>query len=76
MLGRRSQNLALIPIDPDLERNLRKSQRAHVEMANNMRNAHQEENVEYHDARPRNEKQIRAWDVDSLHHNGSCSHQL
>jgi hypothetical protein len=64
MLGRRSRNLALIPLDPDLERNLSRTQRAHVEMADNERNARQEENVEYHDVRPRNEEQIRAWDVD------------
>ena len=64
MLGQRSQNLALIPLDPDLERNLRRSCRTTVEMGDNQRNAHQDENIEYHDARPRNEEQVRAWDVD------------
>ena len=33
-------------------------------MADNERNVRQKENVEYHDARPGNEEQIRAWDVD------------
>ena len=33
-------------------------------MADNLRNAHQDENMEYHDARPENEEQVRAWDVD------------
>ena len=64
MLGQRSQNLALIPLDPDLERKVRRTQRAHAKMADNERNACQEENVEYHDARLGNEEQIRAWDVD------------
>ena len=64
MLGQRSQNLALIPLDLDLERNLRRSCRTPVEKGENQRNAHQEENMEYHDARPENEEQVRAWNVD------------
>jgi hypothetical protein len=64
MLGRRSQNLPLIPFDPDLERNLRRSHTTPFEMVDNQRNANQEEHVEYHDARPENEEQVRAWNVD------------
>jgi hypothetical protein len=64
MPRRRSQNLALIPLDPDLERNLRRSHRTPVKMGDNQRNANQEEHVEYHDVRLENEKQVRAWDVD------------
>jgi hypothetical protein len=33
-------------------------------MGDNPRNAHEEENGEYQDARARNEEQVRAWDVD------------
>jgi hypothetical protein len=47
MLGRRSKNLVLIPLDPDLERNLRRTCIAHVEMGDDLRNANQEENIEY-----------------------------
>jgi hypothetical protein len=62
MLGQRSQNLDLIPLDPDLER----THRAPVEMGDSLRNAHQEENMEYQDARVENEKQVRDWDVDFI----------
>ena len=65
MLGRRPQNLDLIPLDPDLERNLRRARRAPVEMWDDLRNAHQEENMEYQDARAENEEQVRAWNVDT-----------
>jgi hypothetical protein len=64
MLGQRSQNLDLIPLDPNLEKNLRRTCRAPVEMGDNLRNANQEENIEYQDARARNEEQLRAWNVD------------
>ena len=64
MLGRRSQEIALIPLNPDLGRNLRRSRRTPVEMGDNQRNPHIEENMEYHDARPENEEQISAWNVD------------
>jgi hypothetical protein len=64
MHGQRSQNLALIPLDPDLERNLRRSRRTPVEMGDSQRNANQEEHVEYHDARLANEEQVRVWDLD------------
>jgi hypothetical protein len=47
MCGRRSLNLELIPLDPDLERNLRRVQRAHVELGDNERNAQQKKNQEY-----------------------------
>jgi hypothetical protein len=64
MFGQRSQNLDLIPSDPDLERNLRRSRRTPVQMGDNQRNAHEEENGEYQDARAGNEEQVRVWDVD------------
>jgi hypothetical protein len=64
MLGRRSQNLDLIPLDPDLERTLRRTHRAPVEMEDDLRNANQEENIEYQDARAENEEQVRAWNMD------------
>jgi hypothetical protein len=64
MLGRRSKNLVLIPLDPDLERNLRRTCIAHVEMGDDLRNANQEENIEYQDARAERDEQVRAWNVD------------
>jgi hypothetical protein len=57
MQGRRSLNLELTPLDPDLERNIRKAHRAHVEMRDNQRNANMEEQEEYHDARAGNGEQ-------------------
>ena len=51
MLGRRSQNLELILLDPNLERFIRRNWRAPVEretveMGDNLINANQLENVE------------------------------
>jgi hypothetical protein len=51
MHGWRSLNLELTPLDPDLERNLRRSLTAHVEMEDIPRNANLEEHEEYQDAR-------------------------
>jgi hypothetical protein len=51
MLGRRSLNLELTPLDPDLERNLRRSLRARAEMGDNQRNENMEEHEEFQDAR-------------------------
>jgi hypothetical protein len=64
MRGRRSLNLELTPLDPNLERNLRISLRAHVEMEANPRNANKEEQEEYQDARAGNGEQRRAYNVD------------
>jgi hypothetical protein len=64
MLGRRSLNLELTPLDPDLERNIRRACRAQVEMGDNQRNANDKENEEYQDARAGNGEQRRAYDVD------------
>jgi hypothetical protein len=64
MLGRRSLNLELTPLDPDLERNLRRSLRTCAKMGDNQRNAHVEEHEEYQDARAGNGEQRRAYDVD------------
>jgi hypothetical protein len=54
MHGRRSLNLELTPLYPDLERNIRRARRAQVEMGDNQRNAHVEEHEEYQDARAEN----------------------
>jgi hypothetical protein len=64
MLGRRSQNLDLISLDPDLEKTLRRTCRAPIEMGDGLRNANQEENMEYQDARAENDEQVRAWNMD------------
>jgi hypothetical protein len=47
MRGRRSLNLEFTPLDPDLERNLRRAHRAQVEMEDNPRNANPEELVSF-----------------------------
>ena len=64
MRGRRSLNLKLTLLDPDLERNLRRSCRTSFEMGDSERNARQEENHEYKDAREENVEQIRAYNLD------------
>jgi hypothetical protein len=56
MHGRRSLNLELTPLDPDLERNIRRALRAHMEMGDNQRNANDQENEKYQDARAGNEE--------------------
>jgi hypothetical protein len=58
MHGRRSLNLELTPLDPDLERNLRRSRRTSFEMEHNSRDAQQEEREEYQDARAGHMEQI------------------
>ena len=74
MLSRRSQNLELVPLDPDLDRTLRRICRAPVEretveMGENLRNANQSENVEQprfvnEDVRGENFQQVRGWNMD------------
>ena len=64
MRGRRSLNLELTPLDPDLEQNFRRVHRAHVQMEDNPRNANPEEHEEYQDARAGNMEQIQAYDVE------------
>jgi hypothetical protein len=66
MHGWRSLNLELTPLDPNLERNLRRSLRAHVEMEDILRNANPEEQEEFQDARVGNGEQRRAYDVDFI----------
>jgi hypothetical protein len=61
MHSRCSLNLELTPLDLDLERNLRRALRAHIEMEDISRN---EEKEEFQDARARNKEQRRAYDVD------------
>ena len=57
MHGRRSLNLELTPLNPDLERNLRRSLRAHVDMEDIPRNVNQEEQDKFQDARARHMEQ-------------------
>jgi hypothetical protein len=76
MHGRRSLNLELTPLDPDLERNIRRARRAHGEMGDNprnprveeheddQRNPRMEEHEDYQDAREGNREHRRAYDVD------------
>jgi hypothetical protein len=64
MHGRRSLNLELTPLDPDLERHLRRSCRTSIEMEDNSRNANPEEREEYQDPRAGNVEQIRAYGMD------------
>jgi hypothetical protein len=64
MLGRRSVNLELTSLDPELERTIRRARRAQVEMGDNQRNPRVEEHEEHQDAREGNGEQRRAYDVD------------
>jgi hypothetical protein len=57
MLGWQSLNLELTPLDLDLERKLRRSLRTHVEMEEHPRNANEEEQEDYQDARAGNGEQ-------------------
>jgi hypothetical protein len=70
MLGQLSLNLELTPLDPDLERNLRRSLRTHVEMEEHPRNENEEDLEDYQDARAGNEEQRRAYDVDFITSSG------
>jgi hypothetical protein len=73
MLGRRSLNLELTPLDPDLERNLRRS-RAEMgdnqrnprvgEHVQNPRNENMEEHEEFQDARGGNGENRQAYELD------------
>jgi hypothetical protein len=81
MHGRRSLNLELTPLDPDLERNIRRARRAQAEMGDNQRNPRveehdenqrdeHEENEEFQDARAGNGEHRRTYELDfttSLH---------
>jgi hypothetical protein len=64
MHGRQSLNLELTPLDPYLERNIRRACRAHVEMEDNQRNANVEKHEDYQDTRAGNMEHRRAYDVD------------
>jgi hypothetical protein len=79
MHGWRSLNLELIPLDPDLERNIRRARRAQmgdnqreprVEPHEEDRRDEQEENEEFQDARAGNGEHRRMYELDfttSLH---------
>jgi hypothetical protein len=89
MHGRRSLNLELTPLDPDLERNIRRARRAQVEMGDNPRNPREEEHGE-NQRNPRMEERTRSTKMRekgtgrkdklmkwiSQHHYGNCSHLL
>jgi hypothetical protein len=73
MLGRRSLNLELIPLDPNIDRTLRRTRRAPVESEIKGEMGDQRENIpenvdqprfENEDARAENVEQVRAWHVD------------
>ena len=64
MHDRRSLNVELIPLDPDLKRNFRRARRSSFEMGDNVRNEHGEEHEEYQDARAGHMEKIRAYDMD------------
>jgi hypothetical protein len=57
MHGQQSLNLELTLLDPNLERNLRRSLRARVEMEDIPRNVNPEEQEEYQYARAGNREQ-------------------
>jgi hypothetical protein len=74
MHGRRSLNLELTPLDPDLKRNIKRARRAHGEMGDNQSNPrmeeheqnprNEEEHEEYQDARGGNGENRRAYELD------------
>jgi hypothetical protein len=76
MHGRRSLNLELTPLDPDLERNIRRARRARGEIGDNQRiprveeseqnprNENMEEHEEFQDARGGNGENRRAYELD------------
>jgi hypothetical protein len=47
MHGRRSLNLELTPLDPDLERNIKRARRAQAEMGDNQRYPRVEQHEEH-----------------------------
>jgi hypothetical protein len=77
MHGRRSLNLELTPLDPDLERNIRRARRAQAEMGDNQREPRveqheenrrdeEEENEEFEDARAGNGEHRRMYELDFM----------
>ena len=72
-----------IPLDPDLERNLRRTRRAHVEMAGNERDAQPEErNAHQRSMKITKMQELGTWSKYelmtwiSLHHSRNCLHLL
>jgi hypothetical protein len=75
MHGRRSLNLELTPLDPDLERNIRRARQAQAEMGDNQREPRveqheedrrdeEEENEDFEDARAGNGQHRRMYELD------------
>jgi hypothetical protein len=88
MHGRRSLNLELTPLDPDLERNIRRGRRAQVKMGDNQRNPRvqaprmikgiQEGRsmriIKMQEMGTGRIEELMTWI--SQHHSGNCSHLL
>jgi hypothetical protein len=76
MHGRRSLNLELTPLDPDLERNIRRARRAQVEMGDNQRNANDQSmrSTKMLELGMGSKEELMTWI--SLRHYGNFSHQL
>jgi hypothetical protein len=66
MHGRRSVNLELTPLDPDLERNIRRARRARAKMGDNQR----EPRVEQHEENRRDEEEEDEENEDARAGNG------
>ena len=64
MHGRQSLNLELTPLNPDLERHIKRMLRAHIEIEDIPRNENREEQDEFQDARAGHMEHRRAYDVD------------
>jgi ribosomal protein L44E len=78
MHGRRSLNLELTPLDPDLERNIRRARRAQAEIGDNQRNPREEQRR----MKSSKMRELGTGSIDecmsciSLHHSTNCSHLL
>jgi hypothetical protein len=87
MHGRRSLNLELTPLDPDLERNIRRARRAQGEMGDNQRNPRWSsttkiEGMSKRRTRSSKMQELGTGSIDermswiSLRHSWNCSHLL
>jgi hypothetical protein len=87
MHGQRSLNLELTPLDPDLERNIRRARRAQAEMGDNQRNPRVEQHDEIKGMSKRRNRSSKMQELGtgsidermswiSLRHSGNCSHLL
>jgi hypothetical protein len=76
MHGWQSLNLEFTPLDPNLERNLRRSLRARAEMGDNQKNQIRRsmKNSMMQELGTESKEELMTWI--SLHHSGNFSHQL